>query len=91
MDCLKFELNKIPTIVVTILQEMFSFFFLFFKLSEDEEEGDDNLNEFIEENFGKLCVMTDDDLFAQIESDESFSLELLDREIREAGLDPPSW
>ena len=66
-------------------------FFLFFKLSEDEEEGDDNLNEFIEENFGKLCVMTDDDLFAQIESDESFSLELLDREIREAGLDPPSW
>jgi len=59
--------------------------------SIDEEEGDDNLNEFIEENFGKLCVMTDDDLFAQIESDESFSLESLDREIREAGLDPPSW
>ena len=35
--------------------------------------------------------MTDDDLFAQIESDESFSLESLDREIRDAGLDPPDW
>jgi len=26
-----------------------------------------------------------------MESDESFSLEALDLEIREAGLDPPNW
>lgn len=57
----------------------------------EELESDDNLVEFIEDNFGKLCVASDDELFAQFDSDDSFSLESLDREIREAGLDPPNW
>lgn len=59
--------------------------------SVQELESDDNLVEFIEDNFGKLCVASDDELFAQFDSDDSFSLESLDREIREAGLDPPNW
>ena len=57
-----------------------------FYLPEDE-----NLNEFIEESFGKLNIVSDEDLFAQMEIDVSFSLEALDREIRDAGLDPPNW
>lgn len=55
------------------------------------EKDEEDLDEFIRESFSKLDVISDEDLFAQLESDESFSLEALDREIREAGLDVPDW
>ncbi|XP_066933756.1 uncharacterized protein [Clytia hemisphaerica] len=54
-------------------------------------DTDENLDDFIQGSFAKLSVIPDEELFAQLENDDSFSLETLDREIQQAGLDPPNW